>query len=258
MSYARVNDASDSEDEAATSPSAIHLSPPPSRTRGVGSVAAATLAALTRNGTQRQGYSRLDEDDTTKAAEYEPTGARIDRHAEETPQERTGQSRRQSQDKGPAPRREDNADLEINIRFGEGQDLSLRVPRTDTIEQVKDKIKEARPSIGAKYLRLIHSGKILADNKTLIESLPKSLFTQVEDERRKVNTAHHQDTHVIGIHLTNSHLYDSLSTATTIILVHDNNHASAFVKRWWWWSHSSRYTFRRLEPCQQQQFELDY
>ncbi|KAK3838183.1 MAG: DUF2407 C-terminal domain-containing protein [Linnemannia gamsii] len=188
MSYARVNDASDSEDEAATSPSAIHSSPPPPRTRGVGSVAAATLAALTRNGTQRQGYSRLDEDDTTKAVEHEPTGAGIDQHAEETPQERTGQSRRQSQDKDPAPRREDNADLEINIRFGEGQDLSLRVPRTDTIEQVKDKIKEARPSIGAKYLRLIHSGKILVDNKTLIELLPKSLFTQVEVPHQQ----HHQ------------------------------------------------------------------
>ncbi|KAG0315568.1 hypothetical protein BGZ97_008104 [Linnemannia gamsii] len=84
-------------------------------------------------------------------------------------------------------RTEENADLEINIRFGEGQDLSLRVPRTDTIAQVKDKIKDARPSIGNKYLRLIHSGKILVDNKTLIESLPKSLFTQVE-----VPHQHHQ------------------------------------------------------------------
>ncbi|KAG0082577.1 hypothetical protein BGZ92_011615, partial [Podila epicladia] len=74
---------------------------------------------------------------------------------------------------------EDN-DLEINIRFGEGQDLSLRVPRTDTITTMKEKIKEARPTIGKKYLRLIHSGKILADDKTLIDSLPKSLFTQVE------------------------------------------------------------------------------
>ncbi|KAF9320722.1 hypothetical protein BG003_005173 [Podila horticola] len=74
---------------------------------------------------------------------------------------------------------EDN-DLEINIRFGEGQDLSLRVPRTDTIAIMKEKIKETRPTIGNKYLRLIHSGKILADDKTLIDSLPKSLFTQVE------------------------------------------------------------------------------
>ncbi|KAG0012140.1 hypothetical protein BGZ82_002724 [Podila clonocystis] len=74
---------------------------------------------------------------------------------------------------------EDN-DLEINIRFGEGQDLSLRVPRTDTIATMKEKIKEARPTIGNKYLRLIHSGKILTDDKPLIDSLPKSLFTQVE------------------------------------------------------------------------------
>ncbi|KAF9202488.1 hypothetical protein BGZ59_002140 [Podila verticillata] len=45
---------------------------------------------------------------------------------------------------------------------------------------MKEKIKEARPTIGNKYLRLIHSGKILADDKTLIDSLPKSLFAQVE------------------------------------------------------------------------------
>ncbi|KAF9131376.1 hypothetical protein BGW39_001884 [Mortierella sp. 14UC] len=179
MSYARVNDASDSEEEAVTS-SAVHSPPPPSRTRRTGSVAAATLAALTRNGTQREGYNRLDGDDATDPIDHGPASTGADQHRDETQQEQTVQSRRQSQDNAPAPRSEDNADLEINIRFGEGQDLSLRVPRTDSIEQVKDKIKEARPSISAKYLRLIHSGKILVDNKTLIESLPKSLFTQVE------------------------------------------------------------------------------
>ncbi|KAF9910588.1 hypothetical protein EC991_006147 [Linnemannia zychae] len=189
MSYVRVNNASDSEDEAATSPSAVHSPLPPHRTRQTGSVAAATLAALTRNGTQRQGYSRLDGDDTIDSADHEPADAGVGQHRDETQQEQDGQSRRQNQNNATVPRTEDNADLEINIRFGEGQDLSLRVPRTDTIEQVKDKIKEARPSIGAKYLRLIHSGKILVDNKTLIESLPKSLFTQVEVPHQQ---QHHQ------------------------------------------------------------------
>ncbi|KAF9155088.1 hypothetical protein BG015_011056 [Linnemannia schmuckeri] len=196
MSYARVNDASDSEDEASsnnnTTTSAIHSVPPPPRTRRTGSVAAATLAALTRgSNSNRQGYSRLDEDDD--AAEGSPTqgpgSAEVDQRRQEDEQshEQTGQTRRQSQDQVQGSRTEENADLEINIRFGEEQDLSLRVPRTDTIEQVKDKIKEARPSIENKYLRLIHSGKILIDNKTLIESLPKSLFTQVE-----VPHQHHQ------------------------------------------------------------------
>ncbi|KAF9540387.1 hypothetical protein EC957_004333 [Mortierella hygrophila] len=193
MSYARVNDASDSEDETSTPSTAIHSSLPPPRTRRAGSVAAATLAALTRgSNNNRQGYSRLDEDDDD-GEEFPiqgPVGAGVveQRQEDEQPHEQPGQSRRQSQDQVvQRSRTEENADLEINIRFGEGQDLSLRVPRTDTIAQVKDEIKEARPSIGNKYLRLIHSGKILVDNKTLIESLPKSLFTQVE-----VPHQHHQ------------------------------------------------------------------
>ncbi|KAG9324897.1 hypothetical protein KVV02_003304 [Mortierella alpina] len=74
----------------------------------------------------------------------------------------------------------DDNDLEIHVRFGEGQDLCLRVPRTFTIAQVKDKVKEERPSTKNMHLRLIHSGKVLLDNKTLIETLPKSLFGQVE------------------------------------------------------------------------------
>ncbi|KAG0071182.1 hypothetical protein BGZ89_011351 [Linnemannia elongata] len=196
MSYVRVNDASDSEDEASSSNSpsaAIHSPPPPPRTRQAGSVAAATLAAMTRGGnSNRQGYSRLGEDDDEGEVSpmQEPVGAGVvDRRQEdEQSHEQPGQSRRQSQDQMlQRSRTEENADLEINVRFGEGQDLSLRVPRTDTIAQVKDKIKEARSSIENKYLRLIHSGKILVDNKTLIESLPKSLFTQVE-----VPHQHHQ------------------------------------------------------------------
>ncbi|KAG0296457.1 hypothetical protein BGZ96_009410 [Linnemannia gamsii] len=193
MSYARVNDTSDSEDEApnsSTTPSAIHSPPPPPRTRQASSVAAATLAALTRrDSSNRQEYSRLDEDDDDAGglSTQAPVGAGVDRRQDDEQYEPTGQSRRRSQDQVQKSRTEENADLDINIRFGEGQDLSLRVPRSDTITQVKDKIKEARPSIASKYLRLIHSGKILVDNKTLIESLPKSLFTQVE-----VPQQHHQ------------------------------------------------------------------
>lgn len=150
MSYARVNDTSDSEDEAPTNnnttPSTIHSPPPPPHTRRTGSVAAATLAALTREGSSnRQGYSRLDEgdDDERRLPTQVPVSAVVDRRQDDGQYEPTGQSRRQSQDQGQKSRSEDNADLDINIRFGEGQDLSLRVPRTDTIVQVKDKVSLA-------------------------------------------------------------------------------------------------------------------
>lgn len=149
MSYARVNDASDSEDEASNhtqSSTSIHSPPPPPRTRRAGSVAAATLAALTRGGnSNRQGYSRLDEEDDIGGGSHMqgPIGAGVvDRRREdERSQELSGQDRRQSLDQVvQRSRTEENADLEINIRFGEGQDLSLRVPRTDTIAQVKDNV----------------------------------------------------------------------------------------------------------------------
>ncbi|KAG0359947.1 hypothetical protein BG005_011817 [Podila minutissima] len=116
-------------------------------------------------------YSRLNGEDA-------------DHDEDQTDSRKKGPAGEQDKNKSAGDDDDDDAnednDLEINIRFGEGQDLSLRVPRTDTIAIMKEKIKEARPTIGNKYLRLIHSGKILADDKTLIDSLPKSLFTQVE------------------------------------------------------------------------------
>ncbi|KAF9976096.1 hypothetical protein BGZ73_009133 [Actinomortierella ambigua] len=77
-------------------------------------------------------------------------------------------------------RTEEHDDLAISIRFGEEADLSLQVARIDTVAEVKDKIKAARPALENKYLRLIHSGKVLEDEKTMFESLPKSLFTHFE------------------------------------------------------------------------------
>ncbi|KAI1306743.1 hypothetical protein EDD11_004669 [Mortierella claussenii] len=118
-------------------------------------------------------------------------------------------------------------DIEIHVRFGEGQDLSLRVPRTDSIMQFKNKVKEARPSIGDKYLRLIHAGKILADNKTLIESLPKSLFTQVEVPHQQ-----HQDLQsrisysVEAVEAAASNILAGISSRTSHA-VSDNSKASS-------------------------------
>ncbi|KAF9411100.1 hypothetical protein BGZ94_001431 [Podila epigama] len=121
-------------------------------------------------------YSRLHNQDHS---DTEDTVNKVKGNTKEPGSERSErQSTDHGADDGDDPP-QDN-DLEIKIRFGEGQDLSLRIPRTDSIATLKEKIKEARPSIGDKYLRLIHSGKILADDKTLIQVLPKSLFTQVE------------------------------------------------------------------------------
>ncbi|GJJ72128.1 hypothetical protein EMPS_04485 [Entomortierella parvispora] len=160
MSYDRVNDSSGSDDDSTHSPS-LSPSQPLEQARTsvqrVTSSAVATLANITGQ-SAGHGYSRIGEEEDSPEKQANHSGS------EQIPKDEVA---------------EDN-DLEINVRFGEGQDLSLRVPRTHTIAQMKEKIKEARPSIGEKYLRLIHSGKILLDNKTLIDSLPKSLFAQVE------------------------------------------------------------------------------
>ncbi|KAG0047885.1 hypothetical protein BGZ83_007129 [Gryganskiella cystojenkinii] len=160
MSYVRVNDSSDSDDDSAH-PSTT-TSRPFDRARSsaqrVTTAAAATIASMTRS--SGHDYAPISDDQDTQDDPVDGS------HSQAT------QSKKDEH-------HEDN-DLEINVRFGEGPDLSLRVPRTHTIAQMKEKIKEARPSISEKYLRLIHSGKILLDNKTLIESLPKSLFAQVE------------------------------------------------------------------------------
>ncbi|KAF9181421.1 hypothetical protein BGZ51_005450, partial [Haplosporangium sp. Z 767] len=181
MSYVRVNDSSDSEDDTVINSNSNNNNSNSSTSTDVhadiqrlGSAAAASLASLTRSsGSNTEHYSRLphlseDEDDGHNEINRAQSEYDGHRHGAKEPSETNPE---QSQDQN---------DLEIHVRFGEGQDLNLRVPRTDTISQVKDKVKELRPSIGNKYLRLIHSGKILQDNKTLIESLPKSLFAQVE------------------------------------------------------------------------------
>ncbi|KAF9952663.1 hypothetical protein BGZ72_006027 [Mortierella alpina] len=170
MSYVRVNDSSDSDDDSrdnAASASST-TSHPHSIAPRIGSTAApSSLTSFARpSGTDTRHYSRLaheeDEDGEEQTVSKEPGQAGA-----------TNQAPNQAQE-------QDDNDLEIHVRFGEGQDLCLRVPRTFTIAQVKEKVKEERPSTKNMHLRLIHSGKVLLDNKTLIETLPKSLFGQVE------------------------------------------------------------------------------
>ncbi|KAF9897418.1 hypothetical protein BX616_005638, partial [Lobosporangium transversale] len=175
MSYVRVNESSDGEDDEISST-------PSTQIRRAGSAAAASLASLTgSNALNNYGYSRVGQNTTEDANQERHDLPQQKNHEEEEEEEEEESNQKRNQDRSA----NDN-DIEIHVRFGEGQDLSLRVPRTDTVAQFKEKVKKARPSIGDKYLRLIHAGKILSDNKTLIDSLPKSLFTQIE-------VSNHQD-----------------------------------------------------------------
>ncbi|KAF9175165.1 hypothetical protein BGX21_007498 [Mortierella sp. AD011] len=198
MSYARVNTSSDSEDDASSIPTS-----PSAHVRRTGSAAAASLASLAKPDSHRgHGYSQLSgsaigEEDSTQNNAGEDAAA-IDL---------------QEQDKADSEN-----DIEIHVRFGEGQDLKLRVPREDTIAQVKEKVKQAKKSVGDKYMRLIHSGKILSDERTLIESLPKSLFTQIE-----VPHPHH-DFHDLQSRLSSS--VEAVEAAASNILAGISSRAS--------------------------------
>ncbi|KAF9421659.1 hypothetical protein BGZ76_003955 [Entomortierella beljakovae] len=189
MSYSRLNNSSDNEDDAIQgnehsnnhSHNYDSISTSPSfHTRRTSSAAAASLASITRTSHPRiHEYSQLtngsevtSEDDDEQVKNHSGQGTR--QHVIEE------SNSRRSTDSSAVNNEDSDNDIEIHVRFGEGQDLKLRVTRTDTIAQVKEKVKLAKESIGDKYLRLIHSGKILSDEKTLMESLPKSLFTHVE------------------------------------------------------------------------------
>ncbi|RUP52433.1 hypothetical protein BC936DRAFT_141587 [Jimgerdemannia flammicorona] len=57
--------------------------------------------------------------------------------------------------------------LDLNIRFTEGEDVLVNAHLDETITQVKEKIKQTRPALQAKHLRLIYQGRVLADVQTL-------------------------------------------------------------------------------------------
>ncbi|KAI8081900.1 uncharacterized protein B0P05DRAFT_468736 [Gilbertella persicaria] len=59
--------------------------------------------------------------------------------------------------------------IDLHIRWSDRQDLILRVSTLDSISTIKDKIRQSSDSTGDKYIRLIHSGRVLEDNKTLRE-----------------------------------------------------------------------------------------
>jgi hypothetical protein len=57
---------------------------------------------------------------------------------------------------------------ELMVRFTEGvQDLVLRLAEQDSVHDVKVKIRDARPQLQRRRLRLIHAGRLLTDDTQL-------------------------------------------------------------------------------------------
>lgn len=128
MSYARVSNSSDSEDDTVSNgPHQPQTNGPPRGPQR--SLTELAAMALPRS---HSTYSQLNGDDT------DHDEAAAENQGKESASE-LDKSKITGDDDDDDDASEDN-DLEINIRFGEGQDLSLRVPRTDTIATMKEKV----------------------------------------------------------------------------------------------------------------------
>ncbi|OZJ04562.1 hypothetical protein BZG36_02701 [Bifiguratus adelaidae] len=57
--------------------------------------------------------------------------------------------------------------LEVHCRFGDGSDVTLTISLSWNIAQVKEKLKETKPSIRDNHLRLIYQGRVLLDHQVL-------------------------------------------------------------------------------------------
>ncbi|KIP02789.1 hypothetical protein PHLGIDRAFT_111665 [Phlebiopsis gigantea 11061_1 CR5-6] len=76
------------------------------------------------------------------------------------------------------------------IRFTEGiEDLSLQVEVGDHVRDVKRKIRDARPALQDRRLRLIHSGRLLTDGTQLYSWL------ETLEERQRRATAANEGVH---------------------------------------------------------------
>ncbi|KAH9924351.1 DUF2407 ubiquitin-like domain-containing protein [Epithele typhae] len=70
---------------------------------------------------------------------------------------------------------------DLTIRFTEGiPDLTVQVAEKDTVTDVKNSIRQARPDLADRRLRLIHAGQLLADSTQLY-----SRIASVEQRRRR-------------------------------------------------------------------------
>lgn len=78
-----------------------------------------------------------------------------------------------SQLANPAPTRPSRS-LSLTIRFTDGKpDVGVTVEVADTVLDIKRKIRDERADLSRRRLRIIHSGRILADSQKLSEYLSK-------------------------------------------------------------------------------------
>ncbi|KAI0754789.1 DUF2407 ubiquitin-like domain-containing protein [Daedaleopsis nitida] len=90
----------------------------------------------------------------------------------------------------PAPPEAAPSLKELTIRFTEGiPDLTVQVAEKDTVKDVKNSIRLARPELEHRRLRLIHSGQLLSDTTQLY-----SRIASLEQRRLSRNAA--EDDHV--------------------------------------------------------------
>ncbi|KIL65899.1 hypothetical protein M378DRAFT_10484 [Amanita muscaria Koide BX008] len=77
---------------------------------------------------------------------------------------------------------QDTITRDFVIRFTEGGiiDFLVTVRKEDIVRDVKKKIRQARPELNNRRLRLIHSGQLLTDNSHLL-----SHFTTLEERQKK-------------------------------------------------------------------------
>jgi hypothetical protein len=72
----------------------------------------------------------------------------------------------------------------VTVRFTEGHpDLELSIGRVDTVKEIKRQIRECRPELQRKRLRLIHLGRLLANNMNIY-----SHILLLEEQQRHLST----------------------------------------------------------------------
>ncbi|KAF9472135.1 hypothetical protein BDN70DRAFT_887344 [Pholiota conissans] len=82
----------------------------------------------------------------------------------------------------PPPPEETSRDLVV--RFTEGApDLTITVDKKDSVRDVKKNIRDTRPELHNRRLRLIHSGRLLTDGTYLF-----SWLTSLEERQQRANT----------------------------------------------------------------------
>ncbi|KAH9002782.1 hypothetical protein EDB86DRAFT_3063289 [Lactarius hatsudake] len=125
---------------------------------------------------------------------------------------------------------------ELMVRFTEGvQDLLLRLTEHDSVHDVKLKIREARPQLQRRRLRLIHAGRLLTDS-TQLASWLGTLEERQQRAAAKTKTAptrfSEEDILNIRRQFHSRSVADYLSTAEFPTEEEYEEHARALEEQW--------------------------